>query len=132
MCKIIFCLTTALSRTRKIPRASHAGRSRRRYASPRIAALTSSSALSRRAPRAGTRHLTRLRFSEPQGASTLRLLRCSRVSAAISHVQLSKTVNFFKQQCVYIMLIFYPGYTQNKIIHCRAFLGVHGINPQRR
>jgi putative transposase len=27
--------------------------------------------------------LTRLRFSEPQGASTLRLLRCSRVSAAI-------------------------------------------------
>jgi hypothetical protein len=57
--------------------------SRRRCASPRIAALTSSSTLSRRAPRARTRHLTRLRFSEPQGASTLRLLRCSRVSAAI-------------------------------------------------
>jgi hypothetical protein len=40
--------------------------------------------LSRRAGRAGTRHWTRLRFSEPQGASTLRLLRCSRVSAGRS------------------------------------------------
>ena len=35
-------------------------------------------------PCARTRHWTRLRFSEPQGASTLMLLRCSRVSAAIS------------------------------------------------
>jgi len=34
-------------------------------------------------PCARTRHWTRLRFSEPQGASTLRFLRCSRVSAAI-------------------------------------------------
>jgi hypothetical protein len=36
-------------------------------------------------PCARTRHWTRLRFSEPHGASTLRLLRCSRVSAAISY-----------------------------------------------
>ncbi|PXF56588.1 MAG: hypothetical protein C4B58_12970 [Deltaproteobacteria bacterium] len=35
-------------------------------------------------PCARTRHWTRLRFSEHQGASTLRLLRCSRVSAAIN------------------------------------------------
>jgi hypothetical protein len=46
-------------------------------------ALTSSSAFFLRAPRSGTRHWTRLRFSELHGASTLRLLRCSRVSAAI-------------------------------------------------
>jgi hypothetical protein len=64
------------------PAASYPDRSRR-LASPGIATLTSSSTLSRRAWRAGTRHWTRLRFSEPQGASTLCLLRCSRVSAAI-------------------------------------------------
>jgi hypothetical protein len=49
---------------------------------PGIAALTTSSTLPRRfAPEQGTG--SRLRFSEPHGASTLRLLRCSRVSAAI-------------------------------------------------
>jgi hypothetical protein len=41
-------------------------------------------------PCARTRHWSRLRFSEPQGASTLRLLRCSRVSAAIRIIKGSK------------------------------------------
>jgi hypothetical protein len=49
--------------------------------------------LMHRAGRAGTRHWTRLRFSEPQGASTLRLLRCSRVSAAIMLRKANQNIN---------------------------------------
>ena len=42
--------------------------------------------------------LDRLRFSEPQGASTLRLLRCSRVSAAILCHMMTQTRNISEEE----------------------------------